>query len=323
MPPNEHQAEAKQVVQTGSTASNNALKKAHVLKRKTKKGGFGQWVPLLLSEATLCWFLYQRMLDTRTSFPDWWGLWLGIRGVLWGHLVVFSYHYVRKRFFYPYGSGGTIQQREPNFDWQTELLGHATRPEAFFMLVPYLSITWMFKLMPESYYDMETPVSIFHVFLQFAVYDFITYCVHRLQHKVETVYVTHKDHHAFINPHLFNAYSGSIQDTTLLILIPLYSTVITLSWFGVHISQKDYAWFGCTYANYFMLIHSEISNPWDDVFEAIGIGTARDHNVHHSQLRYNFGHFFMWWDQILGTHLSHTKVKRNRTYNPKTAMKEA
>lgn len=88
------------------------------------------------------------MVDTNTLFPDWWGLWLGIRGVLWGHLVVFSYHYIRKRFFYPYGSGSTIQQSEPEFDWKTELVGHATRPEAFFMLVPYLSITWMFKLMP-------------------------------------------------------------------------------------------------------------------------------------------------------------------------------
>merc|ERR1712146_240958 len=122
---------------------------------------------------------------------------------------------------------------------------------AFFMLVPYLSITWMFKLMPESYYDLEAPVSVLNVFLQFAVYDLITYIIHRVQHKVEAVYVTHKDHHAYINPHLFNAYSGSVQDTTMLILIPLYLTVVTLASIGVHISQQDYAWFGMLYANYF------------------------------------------------------------------------
>uniref|UniRef100_A0A7S4E1C8 Fatty acid hydroxylase domain-containing protein n=1 Tax=Lotharella globosa TaxID=91324 RepID=A0A7S4E1C8_9EUKA len=286
--------------------------KAYVLKRKTKKGGLGQWVPLLSLEVLLCAFLYTRMEESKTPFPDWWGLWLGIRGVLVGHVVVFTYHFVRKSYLH--GQEKNIQRSEPDFDWSTELIGHGTRPEAFFMLVPYLSITWMFKLMPESYYDLETPVNPVHVFLQFAVYDFITYVVHRVQHKVETVYVTHKDHHAFINPHLFNAYSGSVQDTTLLILIPLYSTVLVLNALQIPISQQDYAWFGMLYANYFMLIHSEYSNPWDGLFEAIGIGTARDHNVHHSQLRYNFGHFFMWWDQMFGTYLCHTKVKRNRTY---------
>jgi len=283
-----------------------------VLKRKTKKGGLLTWLPLILTELMLCGFLYMRMKDTQTSFPDPWGLWLGIRGVLVGHVFVFGYHFMRKSWLF--GKGRNIQQSEPNFDWKTELIGHASRPEAFVMLVPYLSITWMFKLMPNSYYDLQTKTSVLNVFLQFTVYDFLTYCIHRIQHKVELVYVTHKDHHAYINPHLFNAYSGSVQDTSLLILIPLYLTVLVLNAFGVYISQQDYAWFGMLYANYFMLIHSEYSNPWDGIFESIGIGTARDHNVHHSQLRYNFGHFFMWWDQLGGTYLSHTKVKRNRTF---------
>nr|AYI99269.1 alternative squalene epoxidase [Bigelowiella natans]AYI99270.1 alternative squalene epoxidase [synthetic construct] len=295
-----------------STKESLSSKKAYQLKRKSKKGGMMQWVNLISIEIGLVYFLYQRMESQQIPFPDWWGLWLGIRGVLYGHVVVFTYHFIRKSYLH--GTGSNIQQSEPNFSWSQELIGHATRAEAFFMLVPYLSITWLFKLMPESYYDLEAPVSVLNVFLQFAVYDLITYIIHRVQHQVETVYRTHKDHHAYINPHLFNAYSGSVQDTTLLILIPLYLTVLVLHLVGVDIHQKDYAWFGCTYANYFMLIHSEYSNPWDGIFEAIGIGTARDHNVHHSQLKFNFGHFFMWWDQIFGTYLSHTKIPSYRTY---------
>ncbi|GAB5368781.1 hypothetical protein AAMO2058_001349300 [Amorphochlora amoebiformis] len=297
---------------TQASKPNGGRGKAYVLKRKSAKGGLQQWGPLLAMEGLLIMVLHQRMRKMELDFPDWWGLWLGIRGVLVGHVFVFSYHYVRK--LYLFGKEKNIQKLEPDFNWAEELIGHATRPEAFFMLVPYLSITWMFKLMPESYYDLDTPSTPLKIFLQFAVYDFVTYCIHRAQHKIETIYVTHKDHHAFINPHLFNAYSGSLQDTALLILIPLYTTVLTLDMVGVRIYQQDYAWFGMLYANYFMLIHSEFSNPWDSLFEAIGIGTARDHNVHHSQLRYNFGHFFMWWDQLGGTYLSHTKVKRNRTY---------
>lgn len=77
----DHHAMLKQNKYTTSDTKNSATsKKAMVLKRKTKKGGLVTWLPLILTEVMLIGFLYMRMKDTKTSFPDPWGLWLGIRG---------------------------------------------------------------------------------------------------------------------------------------------------------------------------------------------------------------------------------------------------
>ena len=49
------------------------------------------------------------------------------------------------------------------------------------------------------------------------------------------------------------------------------------------------------------LLHSEYEHPFDFLFRMIGIGTARDHNIHHRLQKYNYGHMFMYWDYIFGT----------------------
>jgi len=277
---------------------------------------------VLGTEILITWWAWERLKKTglpgapvEDLFPSAWGLWLGIRGVLIGHVVVLLYHTIYK------GIGGlgygrdSIQKVEPTFSLFEELREHLSRPEAFTMLVPYLSITWMFKLMPKEYYDLAPSVSWFKVFLQLAVVDLITYAVHRAQHRNPLgLYQTHKDHHVFVNPHIFNAYSGSWKDTTLLIIIPLYATVVVLDMAGVHITHADYMWFGAVYANYFMLIHSEFPQPWDRLFLLLGIGTSEDHNVHHSAVHYNFGHFFMWWDRLFGTYKHPHACRRNRRF---------
>ena len=285
-----------------------------------KTGSLYQWAMLLSVEAAIVAMLHQRMVRKGLEWPSAWGLWLGIKGVLVGQVIVWVYHYLHKRFKQGRDPARSIQKKEPDFDWFGELSAHLSRPEAFFMMGPYLSITWMFRLMPDSYYDMAPTVSWLNVFLQFAVYDLFVYIIHRVQHSVKLVYMSHKDHHHYINPYLFNAFSGSLSDTTLLILIPLYATVLSLDAAGVAVSHADYAWFGCLMANYFMLIHSEFSNPWDTAFEALGIGTARDHNVHHSTFKFNFGHFFMWWDMVGGTYKHHSTVGINTTHKPAPLM---
>ena len=48
---------------------------------------------------------------------DWCGM---VSGVLVGHVVVFTYHFLRKSYLF--GKGLNIQQTEPNFDWKIELM---------------------------------------------------------------------------------------------------------------------------------------------------------------------------------------------------------
>jgi sterol desaturase/sphingolipid hydroxylase (fatty acid hydroxylase superfamily) len=199
-----------------------------------------------------------------------------------------------------------VQIRQPKINFWKDLYKHVSGLESFIMLVAYLSVTWMFRIMPASYYDLESRTNWLHVFFQFCVVDFCIYWNHILEHRVRWLYgISHKPHHAYITPKTLDAFSGSIVDTTILILIPLVITAQV-----VHCCCWSYIAFGTLYASYFVLIHSEFRHPWDDVFEFIGIGTAEDHNVHHAILSHNFGHFFMWWDQLFGTFKSPLEVRQ-------------
>lgn len=128
--------------------------------------------------------------------------------------------------------------------------------------------------------------------------------MHMLEHSTTKLWpafyqATHKAHHRFINPRLFDAFNGSVGDTVFMILVPLYATACL-----VHCNVWSYMAFGTLYANYLTLIHSEYTNPWDTTFQYLGIGTAGDHHVHHSKFFYNYGHLFTYWDRILGTYQS-------------------
>lgn len=108
---------------------------------------------------------------------------------------------------------------------------------------------------------------------------------------------THKPHHRFTNPRLFDAFNGSLGDTVFMILLPLYATANI-----IHCNVWSYMAFGTIYANYLTLIHSEYTNPWDPYVSFLGIGTAGDHHVHHARFFYNYGHLFTYWDRVFGTY---------------------
>eukprot|EP00940_MAST-03C_sp_MAST-3C-sp2_P001362 g1362.t1 len=230
-----------------------------------------------------------------------------------------GFHYARHRWGVFGASGNVIQTEKPHLDFSQELVAHATRWEGIALLLPYLCLTWMLRMMPQSYYDLTNEsacVSFFglfdptHVFLQLISVDFFMYLAHITEHRLGWLYRKgHKKHHKWTNPRLFDAYSGHIYDTTLMILVPLYATANV-----VPSNCGGYICFGTTYSAYLMLIHSEYALPWDAWSRALGIGTAHDHNVHHTKIVYNFGHFFMLWDQLFGTYMDPTTVKKFRVY---------
>lgn len=72
--------------------------------------------------------------------------------------------------------------------------------------------------------------------------------------------------------------------------------------------------FGSLYANWLTLIHSEYALPWDGIFRLLGFGTPGDHHVHHKFFKFNYGHLFMWYDQLCGTYRS-PKEFSNRAFS--------
>ena len=75
---------------------------------------------------------------------------MGITSVLISNAFVISYHTSRKNSSHPY----RIQHKEPEYNALQEIKNHLLNPESFAMLIPYLTITWVFELLPSSYYSL-------------------------------------------------------------------------------------------------------------------------------------------------------------------------
>ena len=147
------------------------------------------------------------------------------------------------------------------------------QPEGFVMLGGYLTIYWMSGFMPASYYSFSGGIIWKDVFAQLLFQDLVQYIMHVGEHEIDklifknvgvktSIYPSsHKPHHRFTNPRLFDAFNGSPTDTFLMILVPLFITAQL-----VHTNVWTYMTFGSLYANWLSLIHAEYAHPWDRLF---------------------------------------------------------
>jgi len=244
------------------------------------------------------WYNYD---PDSTDRPKPLGLILGIVAVVIGQISVVLYFYLYKSGHFTFGVEPTkIQKKESDYVFSEALKSHLFQPEGFVLLGLYLSSTWMFHLMPNSYYSFEGSIQWREAFLCLVLQDGFQYTMHRLEHALSpTLYkLSHKPHHRFINPKMFDAFHGSMADTILMILTPLYLTANVMRTCNVW----TYMTFGSLYASWLTLIHSELVLPWDGLFRRLGFGTPADHHVHHSIFKYNYGHLFMWFDNLCGTY---------------------
>jgi len=267
-------------------------------------------VPLLLSSPhsptsykqifPSSWYEYD---DASTPKPL--GLSLGIFAVLVGQIWVWIFFYLYK-FGYLSSSSWkgqplSVQSKGARpYEFWEGLVTHVSQPEGFVLLIGYLASTWMLNLMPASYYSFDGTIQYKELFMCLVIQDGIQYTMHLLEHIVSPTFyqMSHKPHHRFTNPRLFDAFNGSLADTFCMIIVPLYITANIMRSCNVW----TYMAFGSTYACWLTLIHSEYVFPWDPIFRKLGFGTPADHHVHHKVFKYNYGHLFMWFDQIMGTY---------------------
>lgn len=232
------------------------------------------------------------------------GLTLGILAVIVGQVFILLYFFGRKLGYL--GSLQPIQKEgAPKYDLIEGVFTHLAQPEGFVMLGGYLIGTWMTGLMPQSYYSFSGGINWGKVLLQLLIQDFIQMLMHFGEHKISSAFyrVSHKPHHRFTNPKLFDAFNGSVPDTFCMILVPLMLTARL-----VNANVWEYMCFGSLYANWLTLIHAEYVHPWDKVFKYIGFGTAADHHIHHKLFKFNYGHLFMYWDMLFNTYKSPSNV---------------
>ena len=217
------------------------------------------------------------------------GLSLGLFAVVVGQVFTLVYFYYKRNA--SLGNNGLAIQKEGArvYDWWEGISTHLAQPEGFVMLGGYLIFSWMLGLMPATYYSFTGGINWKHVLMQLLIQDFIQFLMHGVEHVIKSLYrVSHKPHHRFTNPRLFDAFNGSPTDTFLMILVPLAITARL-----VDANVWSYMAFGSIYANWLTLLHSEYPHAWDPLFDAIGFGTPADHHVHHKLFTYNYGHLFM------------------------------
>eukprot|EP00755_Sulcionema_specki_P012383 Sspe_Gene.51268::Locus_28478_Transcript_1_1_Confidence_1.000_Length_1097::g.51268::m.51268/K00227/SC5DL, ERG3; Delta7-sterol 5-desaturase len=244
-------------------------------------------------------------------FPDVWlewsplGLCLGLFAVVVSQLAVIAYHWARhsSRLTAPDSHHVDV----PQYSFREGVLSHVLQPEGILLLGTYLTLTWIGGVMPPSYYSFQGGIEWGLVLSQLLCTDLVQTALHLVEHKASmSLYrASHKPHHRFVNPRLFDAFNGSVTDTVLMILIPL---VITAQM--IHANVWSYMTFGALYSGWLTLIHSEWPHPWEPLFRRVGFGTSADHHVHHAAFVYNYGHIFMYWDKLAGTYRPLTDLKR-------------
>jgi sterol desaturase/sphingolipid hydroxylase (fatty acid hydroxylase superfamily) len=205
------------------------------------------------------------------------------------------------------GETTPIQKRGAvKYVYSEALRNHLAQPGGFLLLGLYLTVTWVFDMLPPSYYSFSGGIQYKNVAACLICQDFVQFVMHRVEHVAhpKMYRISHKPHHKFTNPKLFDAFDGSVPDTAIMILLPLFITA--------HVVRTCNVWtymaFGSSYANWLTLIHSEVTFPWEPVFRSFGLGTAADHHIHHKFFKYNFGHLFMWFDWMAGTYRSPREV---------------
>eukprot|EP00040_Diaphanoeca_grandis_P017340 m.90265 g.90265 ORF g.90265 m.90265 type:complete len:322 (-) comp26379_c1_seq1:232-1197(-) len=268
------------------------------------------WVAIVILPLTLTYNeLYKTVFPeswysfdpTATDRPKPLGLSLGILTVVVGQAWMITYHYFNRNGHI--GSVKPIQRETKTYDFFEGVATHFYQPAGFILLGAYLAGTWLFRLLPDTYYSFDGGIDWVRVLGCLLFQDCFQMGIHYSEHVVTSWYrISHKAHHKWTNPRLFDAYNADVKDAVVMITIPLFVTAHVIP-----MNVWSYMAFGSLYSNWLTLIHSEFSHPWDSFFRKIGFGTAADHHVHHKLFKYNFGHLFMYWDIAFGTYRNPAK----------------
>jgi sterol desaturase/sphingolipid hydroxylase (fatty acid hydroxylase superfamily) len=259
-------------------------------------------IPLVLTNKDTYKFIIPiKYYNDKNIISSYFGLIIGLLSVAIGQTFTLLYFYLLKNNYILTNSIFIQKKQLNNYIYYNELIKHLFQPEGFILVGGYLIFTWIYKIMPLSYYSFIGGIIWIDVLLQLLIQDSLQFIMHIIQHKSFPIFykISHKPHHKFTNPKLFDSFNGSCMDTLIMIIFPLFITAQL-----VHTNIWSYITFGTLYANWLVLIHSEYSHSWDYLFRLIGFGTSGDHHVHHKLFVYNYGHLFMYWDIIYGTYKS-------------------
>jgi alternative squalene epoxidase len=212
---------------------------------------------------------------------------LGLLSVAIGQIIVILYDF-------------KIKSKKNNFDlkkYNNKIIKHISNYEGLLLLSLYLTVSWKFKLLPLSYYIFGNYIEYSKLVQCLLLQDLLQTVMHYFEHKIKFIKIYHDLHHIHIIPTIYDSFDGSIQDTILMIIIPLHITA-----HSIQINTITYISFGTIYSMFLFLIHADYDHIWDKYLPLVGIMNAKCHRIHHQKRIYNYGHFFSFWDRAYGTY---------------------
>ncbi len=137
------------------------------------------------------------------------------------------------------------------------------------------------------------------------LHDAYFYWTHRLMHWKVIFKHVHKLHHEFTNPTPFTSYAfhpleGLVQIGILFVIvftIPHHSSAVSI-FFGYALIINLNGHTGYEFSPRWYMKHRALK--W--------INTSLHHNLHHQNVKSNYGFYFNFWDTIMNTtHKKHTE----------------
>ena len=155
----------------------------------------------------------------------------------------------------------------------------------------YSSVTT--EPMPPGYH-------LFSVVALMLIHDTHVYWMHRHMHTKLLYRLVHKEHHDSSSPTPWATYSNTTWETLmncalwpLCFTIPVHPAVVVLLVF----TENIYNTFGHLGYEFFPM--NMMKNRWISAVQA----TPSHHDAHHRWYRGNYGHYFNFWDRVMGTEL--------------------
>lgn len=136
------------------------------------------------------------------------------------------------------------------------------------------------------------------------MFETVFYWAHRAQHEVSGFYKHHKIHHDFKQPLALTGGWGSVMDavasTTLPGIVPIFFLDLHVyelwMWVTIHVYHSVYD-------------HCGYDFPFSPLQLIPFSGYAAAHNFHHTHIMGNFGLYFQFWDEWMGTNKSWLKFE--------------
>ena len=231
----------------------------------------------------------------------------------WGMLAVWMTHLLRYllvagvfyAIFYGWKRAAVAYKKiQPRFpkseDYRREILYSVSTTLIF------AGITWLmyvtgsrhYNLMYMKWADYGTAYGLLSFVLLILLHDTYFYWTHRAMHHPRLFKATHLVHHKSTNPSPWAAYAfHPLEAVVEAAIVPLATFVLPLH----PVTILAFLFFMITYNVYGHLGWELFPARWNRHWLARWLNTSVNHNQHHQYFKGNYGLYFRFWDEWMGT----------------------